>query len=60
MENVFHIGNRDEDPTPGREMHAEEKVSLECGGCIAFQYIPKELAWSELQSGPTQEKVPLA
>lgn len=26
MENVFYIGNRDEDPTPGREMHAEEKV----------------------------------
>ena len=35
-ENFFYNWERDEDPDPGREMHAEEKMNLKCGGCIAF------------------------
>lgn len=47
-----------EDPVPGREMHLEEKRVF-CGGHTAIQCPPKDPAWSELESGQTQEKVPL-
>lgn len=53
QENVFYNWERDEDPLQ------EEKMILECGGCIAFQYIPRKWPGPESEGGQMQEIVSL-